>query len=89
VPSNPTRVLCGEDDEDSRELLTAILKQGKPNAWYLVVQCKSCGVRRLISRAPSQGKAEILRDYKHSSVECGHADVYSVEDIERYRHKAA
>jgi ribosomal protein S27E len=61
----------------------------KPNAWYLVVRCKSCGTRQPIFRDPSQGKAELLRDYKHTCVECGHVDVYSVEDIERYHHKAA
>ena len=61
----------------------------KPDAWYLLVRCKHCDVRQPLHCDFSQGKSELLRDYKHTCVECGHTDVYTTKDIERYQHKAA
>ena len=35
----------------------------------------------------SNGKAELLRNYKWLCVQCHHTDRYSSDEIERYEHK--
>jgi hypothetical protein len=55
--------------------------------WYLVVSCKRCGVRQLIHRDLSKGKAVLLRSYTVRCMQCEQIDVYGPQEIERYYHE--
>ena len=58
----------------------------EPYGWYLVVACKSCGVRQPIYRDQSEGKATLLRHYTWRCLQCLEIDTYEPNEIERYQH---
>ena len=59
----------------------------EPNAWYLVVTCKNCGVRQPLHRDLSEGKSALLRTYAWRCIQCQHTALYEANEIERYQHK--